>query len=360
MAGSSGMADALSSKRWDMHSSLDLLNLKQCRSGHQRFLGSHQKYQVSELATSECCPLPAKEFKFRPLVPYNEKNTTISEDCLMCQSTVAEKNRLESRSQEPNPAFVEDENRPEGNNAADENTTPSRRSDVHSYACKIYTHCKLTFGGDWEWLARLLGLSGPNGKYFCPCCLSTLSQLSNGIPQGLHILPKYQSYLSTSHVASSEIPLRSFEQCHKEADLFQISGSNLKDASLHFNCISPPLIGNYGNINEVLSTMPLHVSLGQGLHNFNIVEKIAIDLDNHVKSCDGIYNESVSSYISERNRLIDVQCELGERIKKANDTIESKQANIDLFKQENEFSFRKVNNRVVDNSEQAKVNRKHA
>ena len=49
---------------------------------------------------------------------------------------------------------------------------------------------KLTFGGDWEWVARVVGLSGPSGRHFCFHCLGTRQDLvdSKGKLYGLQEL----------------------------------------------------------------------------------------------------------------------------------------------------------------------------
>ena len=43
------------------------------------------------------------------------------------------------------------------------------------------------FGGDWEFLARLLGLTGPNDTYFCNCH-ATFKDLEKGKPHTPWIL----------------------------------------------------------------------------------------------------------------------------------------------------------------------------
>ena len=53
----------------------------------------------------------------------------------------------------------------------------------------IFSKC---YGGDLMWLSSILGLTGPNGKYFCNDCLVTLQDLKKGVPHSPVILPKYQ------------------------------------------------------------------------------------------------------------------------------------------------------------------------
>ena len=53
----------------------------------------------------------------------------------------------------------------------------------------IFSKC---YGGDLMWLSSILGLTGPNGKYFCSDCLVTLQDVKKGVPHSPVILPKYQ------------------------------------------------------------------------------------------------------------------------------------------------------------------------
>ena len=40
----------------------------------------------------------------------------------------------------------------------------------------------LSLGGDWKFIARLLGLTGPNGTFFCNFCHAQLKDLEKGKP----------------------------------------------------------------------------------------------------------------------------------------------------------------------------------
>ncbi|XP_072025156.1 uncharacterized protein [Amphiura filiformis] len=74
------------------------------------------------------------------------------------------------------------------------NSTKEPPSPQKSDCNLFYTACCLTTGGDWEGLAKFVGLSGPNGKFFCNHCLATLDQVPKGMPHAAHILPKYNQY----------------------------------------------------------------------------------------------------------------------------------------------------------------------
>ena len=50
---------------------------------------------------------------------------------------------------------------------------------------------KVCYGGDVI-LSAMLGLTGPNGKYFCNDCLVSLQDTTKGVPHSPIILPKYK------------------------------------------------------------------------------------------------------------------------------------------------------------------------
>ena len=59
-------------------------------------------------------------------------------------------------------------------------------SALHSFdgtkmECCI-SKCWLRLEGDWEFIARLVGLTGPNGMYFCNYCHATIKDLEKGKP----------------------------------------------------------------------------------------------------------------------------------------------------------------------------------
>ena len=48
-----------------------------------------------------------------------------------------------------------------------------------------------TYGGDWEWLKNISGLTGLNGRHFCFDCMVSLSDTPPGIPHAQVIFPRY-------------------------------------------------------------------------------------------------------------------------------------------------------------------------
>ena len=170
--------------------------------------------------------------------------------------------------------------------AADSSQTPRQ----------IYTHCRFTVGGDWEGLSKLVGLSGPNGKFFCNHCLVTLSQTPKGIPHALDILPKYQQYTDGSNhtLPTDEDFLRTFEGCVAQNQQKEQAGEKAK-AMDYQSCQNKPLLSG-GYVIDTVSTTPLHISLGIGLQILNIVENEAILQDKEVKDQEGEYDAFVIAF----------------------------------------------------------------
>ena len=60
----------------------------------------------------------------------------------------------------------------------------SSNCDANNPSSAKYTISEfwLSLGGDWEFIARLLGLTGPNGTFFCNFCHAQLKDLEKGKP----------------------------------------------------------------------------------------------------------------------------------------------------------------------------------
>ena len=58
------------------------------------------------------------------------------------------------------------------------------------------------------WLSYILGLTGPNGKYFCNNCLVNQQDVAKGIPHSLVILPKYRTTDSDEGETSKFVALK--------------------------------------------------------------------------------------------------------------------------------------------------------
>ena len=58
------------------------------------------------------------------------------------------------------------------------------------------------------WLSYILGLTGPNGKYFCNNCLVNQQDVAKGIPHSFVILPKYRTTDSDEGETSKFVALK--------------------------------------------------------------------------------------------------------------------------------------------------------
>lgn len=85
--------------------------------------------------------------------------------------------------------------------------------------CCIFK-CWLSLGGDWEFLARLLGLTGPNGTYFCNYCHATIKDLQRGKPHTSWIL---NSTSNGNHL--KQFSPRTFESMSSDNEDFVNGGS---------------------------------------------------------------------------------------------------------------------------------------
>ncbi|XP_072039374.1 uncharacterized protein [Amphiura filiformis] len=190
------------------------------------------------------------------------------------------------------------------------NSTKEPPSPQKSDCNLFYTACCLTTGGDWEGLAKFVGLSGPNGKFFCNHCLATLDQVPKGMPHAAHILPKYNQYAQ-----ECEYTLRTFDGCKEKSTEYEAAleaaetGSRTKSSvkAMNFeNCVNSPLLTG-GNVIDTVSTTPLHISLGLGLHILNIIEGEAIKLDKEIKDSEGHYD--AFNVVYERKKEILLGCQ---------------------------------------------------
>lgn len=86
----------------------------------------------------------------------NVQNVHYSNKCLSCKKST------KSTVKTPN------------SQSCDENKRPDEECAISA--------CWLSLGGDWEFIARLLGLTGPNGTYFCNFCDAQTKDLVKGKP----------------------------------------------------------------------------------------------------------------------------------------------------------------------------------
>ena len=76
----------------------------------------------------------------------------------------------------------------------------------------------LSLGGDWEFIARLLGLTGPNGTLFCNFCHAQLKDLEKGKPHTSWLLQQGATASDTCTI--KEFPVCSFESVLSDKERF--------------------------------------------------------------------------------------------------------------------------------------------
>ncbi|KAL5493971.1 hypothetical protein EMCRGX_G015225 [Ephydatia muelleri] len=113
--------------------------------------------------------------------------------------------------------------------------------------------------GDYEFLSKLYGLSGANGRHPCPYC--TINQ------------DEMQLSMSMRAGCSQSRSLQSFHDNHQR---FLDSGGNAKKVKEFYNCISKPFF----DVPLSQVCLPgLHISQGIFLKIFNLLENACHDLD---------------------------------------------------------------------------------
>ena len=133
-------------------------------------------------------------------------------------------------------------------------------------------------------IARLVGLTGPNGTFFSNFCHAQLKDLEKGKP---HMPWLLRQGATASHGCTKKFSVRSFESILSDNDRFVKGGSVKSKASQFHNCESTPIYQPTGPLIDSVSRMPLHLSLGLGKEAFELVESEAISLDNTIKEENG-------------------------------------------------------------------------
>lgn len=82
--------------------------------------------------------------------------------------------------------------------------------------------CWLSLGVDWEFIARLVGLTGPNGTYFCNYCHATIKDVEKG---KTHTPWPLQSSDTASDLKT--FPTRSLESMSSDYEDF-VNGGSIK------------------------------------------------------------------------------------------------------------------------------------
>lgn len=186
----------------------------------------------------------------------------------------------------------------------------------------------LSLGGDWEFIARLLGLTGPNGTFFCNFCHAQLKDLEKGKPHTPWLL---QHGATASDTHTKKFPVRSFESILSDNNRFVKGGSVKSKANQFHNCESLPIYQATGPVIDSVSCMPLHLSLGLGKQALELVESEAISLDNSIKEANGEASPELVEAFQKREELT-VECaNLEELLEGDNEAINSTEEKLRSF-----------------------------
>ena len=206
----------------------------------------------------------------------------------------------------------------------------SSNCDANNPSSAKYTISEfwLSLGGDWEFIARLLGLTGPNGTFFCNFCHAQLKDLEKGKPHTPWLL-QYGATASDTH--TKKFPVRSFESILSDNNRFVKGGSVKSKANQFHNCESLPIYQATGPVIDSVSCMPLHLSLGLGKQALELVESEAISLDNSIKEANGEASPELVEAFQKREELT-VECaNLEELLEGDNEAINSTEEKLRSF-----------------------------
>ena len=126
---------------------------------------------------------------------------------------------------------------------------------------------------------------------------------SKGRSYGLHELGNGSNdWQESGDDASGGCILRTFEQSKTSNASFLAAGET--DVLNFNNCKHAPLNLDSGTVIDHVSTTPLHVSLGLGLDNVNIIENLAIEIDKEIKAADGLTSDNMKELLQQRTSII--------------------------------------------------------
>jgi len=142
-----------------------------------------------------------------------------------------------------------------------------------------YTSVQLTYGGDMQWLSKLIGISGPGGRHFCTGCVVSETALEKGRAHALVPLERHRD----AHTAQSFVHSTARSLALAKADLLRFSGGaggrggKSGNAKLCNNQILEPLIRS--EFSGCIAPSPLHVTLGLTQRCFQYYWELASALD---------------------------------------------------------------------------------
>ena len=146
--------------------------------------------------------------------------------------------------------------------------------------------------------------------------------------------------------ASGSCILRTYEGCISSNESYVSSGET--NVPAFNNCKNTPLNRDEGTVIDSVSSTPLHVSLGVGLDNVNVIEKMVVDFDKQVKEAEGKTTENVTALMEQRGELLTEIQDLNDReanfVQQASD-LEEQEADLKIQQPQH---FQKVNRVFVD------------
>ena len=167
---------------------------------------------------------------------------------------------------------------------------PKSQPDVN---CSTYQTCRLTYGGDWEWNSNILGLQKATSTFFCPHCLVSAPALRKGVPHSVEL-----------HHTDGSQTFRTLELMCIDNDRFlEEHPHDRKYAKDYHNQIYRPLIRESGFVIDTVSVSPMHISLGLGLQNVNILEDMSVSSDAEIKEDGCKYSEYMRSLFQRRDHM---------------------------------------------------------
>ena len=125
------------------------------------------------------------------------------------------------------------------------------------------------------------------------------------------------------------------------------------NAADHNNCIRPLLNWVAGPIIESVSTTPLHITLGLGHQNVNIIENMALALDTEVKAADGATSDELNALFTKRGAILRDAENLVEELADAEREIQECVEREDEIKTNNPHYFERCNRVLVNTSPEA-------
>lgn len=266
------------------------------------------------------------------LSTFNNNNTFISPQCKMCSLPTCSSN----------------------NASQNVSTFPGYCSgDGTQEKCDFYQHGDMIMGGDWEFLARILGYTGANGVWFCPFCHCQLSDLQKGIPHAPIILHRYKK-----DVDECTFSQRSFSGMLDDHQKFVDSGRERSKVSQYNNCEYPPILNASGPVINTMSVMPLHISLGLGLQLVNLCQEAAIALDIKILESKGLISDIVAKAYIKINDLTCDKIDVDSKYKQVSQEVIMVQQNINEKEEENPNFYKKENGHVKINTSEAVKARK--